>query len=132
MIRKIAGWLLAITFFWACTVNNEPDIYTSYSGRWKCDETSSSVGYLKPYMVTIEKNTTDTMQYFIRNFFDVGENQLIVVQIDSTTVSLIQQPTSGHILQSFSGKATPYNKLQLSYTIFDGERNVYFEALYSR
>lgn len=131
VVYKYLLSILIITL-WACNSGNEPTTYTSYIGSWKCEETSSVVGYMNPYRVKIDRNTSDTMQYFIQNFFDAGDNQMIVVTIKDTTVSLLQQPTSGHVLQAFSGSCIPYTKLNLSYTIYDGEQNVYFEAVYSR
>lgn len=116
----------------ACTNNNEPKVYTSYSGNWKCEETSSIIGYSKPYMVIIERSSTDTTHYFIRNFFDTGDNQMIVVRIEANEIELLQQPTSGQVLQSFSGNSTPFTQLKLFYTVYDGERDIFFEAVYSR
>lgn len=83
-------------------------------------------------MVIIDRNTTDTAQYLIRNFFDTGDNQMIVVHIKGTNIELLQQPTSGQVLQSFSGSSIPFTQLKLFYTVYDGERDVFFEAVYSR
>ncbi len=116
----------------ACTNSNEPMVYTSYAGSWKCEETSSVNGYIQPYMVIIDRSATDTTQYLIRNFFDTGDNQMIMVHIEGTNVELLQQPTSGQVLQSFSGSCTPFSQLKLFYTVYDGERDVFFEAIYSR
>jgi hypothetical protein len=116
----------------ACTNSSEPAVYTSYAGSWKCEETSSVNGYIQPYMVIIDRNTTDTAQYLIRNFFDTGDNQMIVVRIEGSNVELLQQPTSGQVLQSFSGSSIPFTQLKLFYTVYDGERDVFFEAVYSR
>ena len=116
----------------ACTDSNEPKVYTSYTGSWKCEEISSVIGYTKPYTVYIDRNATDTNQYIVRNFFDAGDNQMIVVRIAGDSIALLQQPTSGQILRSFSGKASAFNKLTLFYTIYDGERDVFYEALYTR
>ncbi len=116
----------------SCNNNNEPTVYTSYAGSWKCDETSSISGYSKPYMVIIDKSQTDTTQYIIRNFFNTGNNQMIIIEIDNNEIELLQQPTSGQILQSFSGEYTPYSRIKITYTMYDGERDVFFEALYTR
>ena len=83
-------------------------------------------------MVIIERSSTDTTHYFIRNFFDTGDNQMIVVRIEANEIELLQQPTSGQVLQSFSGSCTPFSQLKLFYTVYDGERDVFFEAVYSR
>jgi hypothetical protein len=83
-------------------------------------------------MVIIDRNSSDTTHYLIRNFFDTGDNQMIVVRIEGTYVELLQQPTSGQVLQSFSGSCTPFTQLKFFYTIYDGERDVFFEAVYSR
>lgn len=124
-------WILPFILI-ACTESNEPKVYTSYNGSWKCEEVSSVVGYTKPYIVYIDRNTTDTTQYIVRNFFDAGDNQMIVVRIAGDSIALLQQPTSGQILRSFSGKASAFNKLTLQYTIYDGERDVFYEAVYTR
>jgi hypothetical protein len=116
----------------ACTDSNEPKVYTSFSGSWKCEEVSSINGYTKPYIVYVERNTSDTAQYIIRNFFDAGDNQMIVVKISGKNIELLQQPTSGQILRSFSGSVIPYNQIKLLYTIYDGERDVFYEAIYTR
>jgi len=128
-------YLVSIFFFIfliACTSNNEPIVYSNYSGSWKCDETSSVSGHIQPYMVIIDRNSTDTTQYLIRNFFDTGDNQMIVVSIAETKIELLQQPTSGTILRSFSGICTPFSQIKLNYTIYDGDRDVFFQAIYSR
>lgn len=132
MRQKIVTFLILIFLFLACSEKNEPTVYTSYSGNWKCEETSSAIGYSKPYIVIIDRNKNDTAQYIIRNFFNTGDNQMIVVHISGTNIELIQQPTSGQILRSFSGTCTPYSQLKLNYTIYDGERDVFFEANYTR
>ena len=132
MLKKLYLVFMLSILLVACTNNNEPVVYTSYTGSWKCEETSSVNGYIQPYMVIIDRNTTDTAQYLIRNFFDTGDNQMIVVRIKGTNVELLQQPTSGQVLQSFSGSSIPFTQLKLFYTVYDGERDVFFEAVYSR
>ncbi len=132
MIRKIGIFIVFITLLLACNDTVEPEVFTSYAGNWKCEETSSVIGYSKPYMVIIEQSKTDTTHYFIRNFFDTGDNQMIMVHIAANQIELLQQPTSGHILRSFSGTSTPYSQLKLLFTIYDGERDVFFETIYSR
>ena len=132
MIRKYGGLLILTILLVACNNNNGPQVYTSYAGNWRCDETGSVDGYNKPYMVIIDKNTTDSTQYIIRNFFDTGDNQMIVVKMTNTNIELLQQPTSGQILRSFSGRCTPYSEIKLYFTIYDGERDVFFESVYTR
>ncbi len=132
MIRKYGGFFILILLLVACNNNNEPQVYTSYAGSWRCDETGSVDGYNKPYMVIIDKNTTDSTQYMIRNFFDTGDNQMIVVKMTNTNIELLQQPTGGQILRSFSGRCAPYSEIKLYFTIYDGERDVFFESVYTR
>jgi hypothetical protein len=57
---------------------------------------------------------------------------MIVVRVNGTTLELLQQPTSGQILRSFSGISIPYSRMKLNFTIYDGERDVFFESIYSR
>jgi hypothetical protein len=134
MVKLEKYWIILFLtiLFVACDNNNEPQVYTSYEGSWKCDETGSVNGYNKPYMVNIDKNKSDTTQYIIRNFFDTGDNYMIVVRVNGTTLELLQQPTSGQILRSFSGTCIPYSRMKLNFTIYDGERDVFFESIYSR
>jgi hypothetical protein len=132
MLKNLSLVFILSILLIACTNSNEPTFYTFYSGSWKCEETSSVNGYIQPYMVIVDRNSIDTTQYIVRNFFDTGDNQMIVVRIDGTSIELLQQPTSGHILRSFSGICTPYTQIKLNYTIYDGERDVFFEAVYSR
>lgn len=132
MLKKLNLVFTLSILLVACTNSNEPTVYTSYIGSWKCEETSSVNGYIQPYMVIIDRNSTDTAQYLIRNFFDTGDNQMIVVRIKGANVELLQQPTSGQVLQSFSGSSIPFTQLKLFYTVYDGERDVFFEAVYSR
>lgn len=130
---KINGLLLILTILLvACNENNEPQVYTSYAGSWKCIETWSVNGYNKPYMVNIDGNASDTTQYIIRNFFDTGDNQMIVVKVTNANIELLQQPTGGQILRSFSGTCIPYSQMKLNFTIYDGERDVFFESIYTR
>jgi len=117
---------------YACSASNEPVIYTSYSGNWKCEETGSISGYTEPYYVTIDQNKNDTTLYFIRNFSNGGDNLMIVVKITGTEVNLIQQPTAGYPLRLFRGSAIPYTTIKLNYTLFNGERDIFYEAQYSR
>ena len=132
MIRNLVLLFLSTILLVACDNNNEPQLYTSYAGSWKCDETGSVNGYNKPYMVNIDKNKSDTTQYIIRNFFDTGDNHIIVVRVNGTILELLQQPTSGQILRSFSGTCIPYSQMKLNFTIYDGESDVFFESIYSR
>lgn len=132
MIRKCAVLFFLIILLVACNDINEPQVYSTYAGSWKCDETSSVSGFVQPYVVVIDRNSKDTSQYLIRNIFDLGDNQMIVVRIEGDSVALLQQPTTGHVLQSFSGNSIPYTSIKLFYTIYDGERDVFFEAVYSR
>ena len=132
MIRNLVLLFLSTILLVACDNNNEPQLYTSYAGSWKCDETGSVNGYNKPYMVNIDKNKSDSTQYIIRNFFDTGDNHIIVVRVNGTTLELLQQPTSGQILRSFSGTCIPYSQMKLNFTIYDGESDVFFESIYSR
>ncbi|MFZ4581637.1 MAG: hypothetical protein ACOYM7_03205 [Paludibacter sp.] len=132
MIRKLVFLFISTIILVACDNNNELQVYTSYAGSWKCNETGSVNGYNKPYMVNIDKNMSDTTQYIIRNFFDTGDNHIIVVKVNGSTLELLQQPIGGQILRSFSGTCIPYSQMKLNFTIYDGERDVFFESIYTR
>ncbi|OIP81683.1 MAG: hypothetical protein AUK44_09500 [Porphyromonadaceae bacterium CG2_30_38_12] len=96
---------------------------TSYSGNWLCEENGSVTGY-SSYVVILENNNNDSSTYILRNFFNTGDNAMIVIKIQNDSIALVQQPsTQGQIISELEGKGIAYQKLNFNYVLFDGERN---------
>jgi hypothetical protein len=106
---------------------HEPSIQSSFSGNWKCKETSSISASPLVYTTIIEQSKLDSSHYIIRNILNTGINYMLIVEQKDSVISMLEQPTSGHIISTFEGKCTPYSSITLNFTVYDGEKEIYYK-----
>jgi len=129
---KYMFFILLSLFVSACG-DDSPGVYSSISGGWRCEEFNSYQGNLS-YLVDFERSQVDTTQYALSNFYSIGDREYIMVRLKSGKLTLVKQPTTNITVKSFSGTlvGTEYKRIELSYTINDGIRDVSATAVYTR
>lgn len=130
-------FLLAVTLFISCG-GNEPIVYTSIVGPWRCEEFLPHVGLTRTYIVDITRKRSDTTQYALSNFYDVNINEFIWATLRNNTLTINEpaQPIGFSNTTVKSGKGTvsaDFRRIDFEYSIFDGTNDVTIKnVVYSR
>lgn len=130
MPYKNTLYIFILFLLWNCSSENKPIANNSYAGSWICEE-SSSLSETQSYIVRILIDTKDTSQYYIFNFRNLGENVMLAIKNDGFTITKSQQPTSGPVITQFHGSCKPYNELKLDFSVFNGDRDVTYNSVYT-
>lgn len=129
-MQKISILFYIILSFTIISCSDGSSNHTSISGSWRCEEYTGSG--TSTYLLDIDRLRSDTSQYMISNFYNMGDNEFIVVKLKNGKLSLTQQPTSSYTVKSFSGTVKDLENIALTYTIYDGQSDVLVNANYSR
>jgi hypothetical protein len=130
-------FLLAVTAFISCG-SNEPIVYTSIAGAWKCEEFRPYSGTPRRYIVDITRKRSDTTQYALSNFYDVDINEFVWATLRNNVLTLNEpaQPIGFSGISVKSGKGTvssDFRRIDFEYSIFDGTNDVTIKnVVYSR
>lgn len=111
-------FVLAIT---SCQPEEEPtpaDARDPFVASWNCNENSSQIGNT-PYVVHINKSTSNTSQVLIENFYNIGFSYKAVATIDGSNLTIAQQTYNGNQLHG-SGTKTGANTITMTYYMNNG------------
>lgn len=116
--------------------NNDPKVYTSISGSWRCEEINPIIGQ-RIYIVDIDRKKSDTTQYVLSNFYNVDALEFVVAKLNgkTLTISPLQQVGTQQQLTVKSGSgviSSDFRRIVFTYTIFDGQNDFDVQAVYSR
>lgn len=125
MKKLLKPALFALTVFVlalsSCAPEEEPtpaDARDPFVASWNVSENSSQIG-ITPYVVHINKSTSNTSQVLIENFYNIGFTYKAVATIDGTNVTIGQQTYNGNQLHG-SGSKTGANTITLTYYMDNG------------
>jgi hypothetical protein len=115
--------------------NNEPKVYTSISGSWRCEEINS-FGERRVYVVDIKRKISDTTQYSLSNFHNVDIDEFVFAKLNKDTLTIIPKQIGLQqqlVVKSGSGVvSSDFKRIKLTYIIFDGQSEFGVQADYSR
>lgn len=116
--------------------SNDPKVYTSISGSWRCEENNPIIGH-RVYIVDIDRKKTDTTQYVLSNFYNVDVLEFVIAKLSVNTLTILplQQVGTQQQLEVKSGSgvvSSDFRRIVFTYTIFDGQNDFEVQAVYSR
>jgi hypothetical protein len=130
MKKLIISIIILVAFVLGSCKNNEPQIYTSIEGIWRCTEIS--VNSQHSYLLDIHKHNSDTTLYLISNFYSTGDNEFIVVKLDKSKLKLAEQSSANINIKEFSGTVENMKLIHLQYIVNDGRTDNSITATYNR
>ncbi len=89
-----------------------------YLGTWSCAENSSKSG-ASTFDVILRKNTNESNQFLMDNFYLLGSTHSAVLTKSASNLSLPVQSVSGNTVQG-SGTIVSDTKINLTYSVNDG------------
>lgn len=107
--------------FTACQPEEEPtpaDPRDPFVASWNVNENSSLIGN-NPYVVHINKSTSNTSQVLIENLYNIGFSYKATATIDGTSMTIPQQTYNGNQLRG-SGSKTGANTISITYYMDNG------------
>lgn len=109
-----------------------PNVYTSIKGSWRCEEFNPLSGSSN-YIVVIDRKLNDTTQYLLSNFENVNYEEFVFAQLTKNNLTISEQQIGTEIVKSGKGVVSAnFTRIDLNYTIFDGQTEVKVQAIYSR
>lgn len=122
LLIKTLATIVLVAFFVSCN-HQLPELNTSYAGSWRCIE-ERSLASKQIYVVRIDYVNNDSNTLLIRNVFNAGQNQFIVMRkVAANEFELLEQPGNGEIIRSLTGMAVPYRSISFNFIVFDGEKD---------
>jgi hypothetical protein len=110
-------------FLASCAPDDSEDISPvddrdKYIGTWSCAENSSKSG-ASTFDVTLRKNSNESNQLLMDNFYLLGSTHFAVLTKSANSITISTQSISGNTVQG-SGTIASDTKINLSYTVNDG------------
>jgi hypothetical protein len=136
MKKKIFVVLIFVVAALVSCGSNEPKVYTSIEGSWRCEEINPIIGQ-RIYIVDIDRKKSDTTQYVLSNFYNVDVLEFVIAKLNekTLTISPLQQVGTQQQLVVKSGSgivSSDFRRIVFTYTIFDGQNDFEVQAVYSR
>jgi hypothetical protein len=128
-------FILAAGFLTGCIDEiDDPfaDPVDKFLGNWKATETSTLYGPGYVYDVTITRNTSNSVEILISNFYMQGVQERAKALVTGNTLTIVEQTIcDGTITIEGSGKYVS-EKIELTYTALDGADLDQVTAIFSR
>jgi len=120
---KVMAVCIALLFMVGCASDDDSEVTPiderdKYIGTWSCAENSSKSGN-STFDVVIRKNSTNSTQLYIDNFYLLGSSHSALVDKNGTSLTIATQSISGNTVQG-SGTINSDTKINLTYTVNDG------------
>jgi len=133
--NKISKPFIAFIFISAilyrCDTENDNKIYHDITGAYTCEETSPYTG-LHKYIIEIDRVKDKNHLLIITNFNNQGDSEFIYATFAGDSLSIDSQIITGLFING-SGNVNPeFNRIELNYTVNDGNEVKPFTAVYSR
>lgn len=118
-------------FLYRCDTGNDNKVYQDITGAYTCEETSPYTG-LHKYIIEIDRVKNKDNLIIISNFHNQGDSEFIYATLAGDSLSLNNQIINGLFING-SGEVNPeFNRIELNYTVNDGNEVRPFTAVYSR
>ena len=128
-------FILAAGFLTSCIDDiDDPfaDPVDKFLGSWKATETSTLYGPGYVYDVTVTRNTANSVEILISNFYMQGVQGRAKALVNGNTLTIVEQTIcDGTITIEGSGKYVS-EKIELTYTALDGADLDHVTATYTR
>lgn len=115
----------------SCNRNNEPVTYTSITGVYTCQETSSHAG-VRRYFVEIDGVKDKENLFIISNFHNKGENEFLYAELKQDTLLFLNQAISDISVNGKGPIGPEFRSIDLYYETDDGITLLDYFASYTR
>lgn len=129
-MKKIFLPVVMVTAFIGCAPDDD-DIAipaNDLTGTWTVSE-KSTIFNPSAYKVTVEEVSSSQLRFI--NFYQLGTQHSVNVNISGSTLTIPQQSVSGHTIEG-SGSIKDENELSLNYTANDGSEVDSVSAVFTR
>jgi hypothetical protein len=117
--------------FLSCERDQPPVSYTSISGIYTCQESSSYSG-VRQYPVEIDRVRDTDNQYSISNFHNKGENEFVFAELTDDTLRIFQQAISDISVNGKGPVSDDLRTIMLEYQTDDGIIILDYFTVYKR
>lgn len=99
----------------------------SLEGNWTCQETSEiyqeamkAIKGTTIFPIYIAQDISNSNKYYIDNFYQLGEEIQVTIQVLGRTITITNQKVSGFDFEGSGTISADYNTIDLTFTADDG------------